>query len=105
MDFDFEEQEGADTASPFRQQSISRPLSPRLSKCMEAEAIQTDSFRGGVLQFTVLPSGKVGQVKLQKSGKVSRGLIKCVRRVFAGRQFSPFSGSARSVRIPVQVSN
>ena len=71
MDFDFEEQEGADTASPFRQQSISRPLSPRLSKCMEAEAIQTDSFRGGVLQFTVLPSGKVGQVKLQKSGKVS----------------------------------
>lgn len=104
LNFDFDNEGVAASASPFSERAISNQISPRLASCVKAEAQLPGSFKGGVIQFTVLSSGNVGQVQLEKSEKVSKSFVRCVRRAFSGRNFGAFKGSARSVRIPVQVS-
>ena len=81
-----------------RQSAISKLLG-----CAQAEAERSETFNGTTVQFSLLPTGSIGNIKLGQNGANSAAFGACARGALAGISVKPFGGGAEVIRVPLKI--
>ncbi len=86
---------------------VSSKATPALVGCAQREANRQPNFPGTTVCFTLMPSGKMGRIRIGKNGAQSGAFVGCVKsalRKLSVASFDPnASGVGRTVRVPLRV--
>ena len=75
----------------------------RLKRCLEEEGLARPGFRGATVTFWIQPDGRPNPVRLGGTPKVSRELVRCIKRATGGFQVPAFDDVAQRVDLRIDV--